>query len=159
DHVSLLGAVQDHFGDLELDLPNAPGGPGGPAPTLDTSRILYQGTSMGGVLGAGFTSISPELAGSFLQVAGSGTADIIYHSLLWPLFMNLVPAGVSTGDAYALMGAATMLLDGSDNVTVLHRARTNDSPVFLMYGIGDGIVQNFASERLVRLLDLPLVGA
>ena len=159
DHVSLLGAVQDHFGDLELDLPNAPGGPGGPAPTLDTSRILYQGTSMGGVLGAGFTSISPELDGSFLQVAGSGTADIIYHSLLWPLFMNLVPAGASTGDAYALMGAATMLLDGSDNVNVLHRARTNDSPVFLMYGIGDGIVQNFASERLVRLLDLPLVGA
>lgn len=158
DHVSLLMAVQQHFGGLELELPAGLHGPGGPVPTMDTTRILYQGTSMGGVLGAGFTAIAPELQGSFLQVAGTGTADIIYHSLLWPLFMRLVPAGASTGDAYALMGAATMLLDPSDSVNFVHRARSIDNPVFLIYGIGDGILPNAASERLITLLDLPLVG-
>lgn len=158
DHVSLLMAVQDHLGDLELELPALPGQARVAAPRLDTSRILYAGTSMGGVLGASFSALAPELDGSFLQVAGTGIADIIYNSLLWPLFMPVLPSGASTGDAYALMGVATMLLDPADNANLVERTRRNGNPVFLTYGMGDGIVSNGASERLVHLLDLPLVG-
>jgi hypothetical protein len=158
DHVSLLMAVRDHVGDLELRLPDLPWRTGAAAPKVDTSRILYQGTSMGGVLGAGFAALAPELMGAFLQVAGTGTADVIYHSIIWPLFMRLVPEGASTGDAYALMGAATMLLDVADNVNLLDRLRSDDTPVFLAYGVGDGVVLNEASDRMVGLLGLPLVG-
>ena len=91
-------------------------------------------------------------------MAGTGIADIIYHSLLWPLFMGVLPQGASTGDAYALMGAATMLLDGADNVNVLERARDAGTATFLVYGVGDGIVPNWASDRMIGLLDVPLVG-
>jgi hypothetical protein len=158
DHVSLLSAVEEHLGQLELRLPDLPGRVGQPAPRLDTTRVLYQGTSMGGVLGATFASVAPELDGAFLQVAGTGISDVIYHSLLWPLFMGVLPVDASTGDAYALMGAATMLLDGADNVNVLPRARDAGTAVFLAYGVGDGVVPNWASDRMIGLLDLPLVG-
>lgn len=158
DNLSLLLAVRDHLGGMELMLPDLPWRTGVAAPRLDTSTILYQGTSMGGVLGATFTGIAPELDGAFLQVAGTGIADVIFHSMLWPLFMPLVPYGASTGDAYAFMGAATMLLDAADNVNVLDRIRDGDTPLFLAYGVNDGIVRNTFSDRMVGLLGLPLVG-
>ncbi len=158
DHVSLLMAVQDHLGELRIDLPPAFDGTPRRAPKLDTTRVLYEGTSMGSVLGAAFTAMAPELDGSFLQVGGTGIADIIFHSLLWPLFMNVIPEAASPGDAYALMGAATMLMDPADNVNVAGRIRENGTPTFLAYGAGDGVVSNRASDRLISLVDLPLVG-
>jgi hypothetical protein len=72
--------------------------------------------------------------------------------------MGVVPTGATTGDAYALMGGATMLLDHAENANVLDRIRTNGTPVFLSYGVGDGVVPNVTSDRLISLLDLPLVG-
>jgi hypothetical protein len=158
DHLSLLLAAREHLADVELTAPAWLDRPEAPLPRLDTSRMLYEGTSMGGVLGAAFVALAPELEGGFLQVAGSGIADVIYHSIIWPLFMGLVPDGASTGDAYALMGAATMLLDHADNSNLVDRAREHDTPVFLAYGVGDGVLPNFASTRTIGLLDLPLVG-
>lgn len=158
DNVSLLLAVRDHLDEVELTAPAWLGRAEEQLPRLDTSRLLYEGTSMGGVLGAAFVALAPELEGGFLQVAGSGIADVIYHSLLWPLFMSLIPRGASTGDAYALMGAATMLLDHADNSNLVDRARQHDTPVFLAYGVGDGILPNDTSTRTIGLLDLPLVG-
>ena len=158
DQVSLLLAVQDHMGDLALLLPDLPGRIGVPAPDLDVDHVYYEGTSMGGMLGAAFTALAPELDGSFLQVAGAGIADTIFHSLLWVLFMGVVPDAANTGEAYTLLGAATLLLDPADSVNVIGRIRENGTPTFLVYGVGDGVVPNHASDRLISLLDLPLVG-
>lgn len=158
DHVSLLMAVQDHLGQLELTVPAWLDRPSSPAVPLDTETILYEGTSMGGVLGAAFVALAPEIDGAFLQVAGSGIADTIFHSVLWILFMGVVPPGVSAGDAYALMGGATMLLDHADNTNLLGRIQARGTPVFLAYGVGDGIVRNEMTDRMISLLDLPLVG-
>lgn len=158
DHVSLLMAVQDHLGALQVEVPAWLDRPASTSVPLDTSTLLYQGTSMGGVLGGAFVALAPELDGAFLQVAGSGIADTIFHSLLWILFMSVIPQGASTGDAYALMGGATMLLDHADNSNLLHRIDPASTPVFLAYGAGDGVVGNFASDRMIALADLPLVG-
>ncbi len=158
DHVSLLGAVQDHVGELDLRVPTLVGPSDELTPALDVDTILYQGTSMGGVLGAAFVALAPELDGAFLQVAGSGIADTIFHSLLWPLFMGVVPSSADTGDAYALMGAATMLLDHADNTNLVERIRDRGTPLFLAYGVGDGVLPNYVSDRMIALVDLPLVG-
>ena len=158
DHVSLLMAVQQHLGDLRVTAPATFERPARPAPPLDTETVLYQGTSMGGVLGAAFVGLAPELDGAFLQVTGSGIADIIMNSLIWPLFMGVVPAGASTGDAYALMGAASLLLDHAENTNLLERIATQGTPVFVTQGVGDGVVPGTTTDRLVSLLDLPVVG-
>ena len=158
DQVSLLEAVQQHLGALRFTAPASVERPVRPAVPLDTGTVLYEGTSMGGVLGAAFVGLSPELDGAFLQVPGAGIADIIMNSLIWPLFMGVVPAGASTGDAYALMGGASMLLDRSEASNVVERVRQNGTPLFVAYGVGDGVVPNVTTDRLISQLDLPLVG-
>lgn len=80
------------------------------------------------------------------------------HSLLWPLFAGVIPQKAAAGDATTLMGAATMLMDRGDNVHLLDGLRESGPPVFLQIGVGDRVVPQFSSERLVALLDLPRVG-
>ncbi len=159
DTVSLVEAVTTHMADLDV----AGLGPSGwtaadGRPDLDTSRLLYEGTSMGGVLGAASITQLPELDGAYLQVPGSGIADVLYHSLLWVLFAGVVPSGASAGDAAALRGMATLLLDPAENAYLVDGLARGGPPVFVQYGIGDGIVPNATTERLAVLAGLPLVG-
>lgn len=158
DQLSVLLAVRGPLAQTSFAPPTLPGATPAAPVRLDPSRIRYQGTSMGGVLGAAFVALAPELEGAFLHVPGTGIADIILHSLLWPLFMSIVPANASAGDAAALKAAATMLLDPADNVNVLHRLREQDTPLFLVYGANDGVVPNWTTDRMLTLAQVPLVG-
>ncbi len=158
DHVSLVRAVQTSLAGRDLAPWRPDGTHGDGRPDLDTSRLLYEGTSMGGVLGVSVTALLPELQGSYLQVAGVGIADIILNSVIWPLFANSVPVGVTAGDSAALQSAATMLLDPADGANFADRLRERRTPLFVQYGVNDGIVPNVTTDRLISLLGLPLVG-
>jgi len=157
DLVSLMGAITNELRTLDVLNTNGQRVPDG-RPDLNVEYVLYEGTSMGGVLGAAAVGLVPEFKGAFLQVAGTGISDTIFNSLIWPLFAGVVPEGGPAGDAMALMGAATMLLDPSDNVNLLDRIRKRGTPVFLVYGVGDAVVPQYISGRMVSLLGLPLVG-
>jgi hypothetical protein len=159
DELSLLMAVRQHFGDLDLlpfDLLSGRSGDG--MADLDPSRVLYEGTSMGGFLGASFTALAPELDGAFLQVAGSGILDTLAHSLIWPLFTSVEPSGASAGDTEALLGVVSMLLDPADNTYVLDRIVAERTPLWLEYAANDGVVPNTSSDRMLSLLGLPIDG-
>jgi hypothetical protein len=158
DHLALIEAITDHLAGVDLG-PWRFGAPAGDGVAdLDTSRLLYQVTSMGGVLGASVMALAPELSAGYLQVPGTGIADIIFHSMLWIAFVGVLPTGAEAGDSAALMGTATMLLDTVDNVNLLHRLREDGRPVFVQYGIGDQIVPSVNTERMASLLQLPLGG-
>lgn len=159
DNLSLLQAVKTSFGSLDLHPVrnwwfNAWGD--GKA-DLDTRHVIYQGTSMGGFLGASFVALAPELDGAFVHVGGTGIVDTLFHSLLWPVFYGIAPWGSTAGDAHALLGAAGMMLDRADNVYLIERIRRNRTPFYLVYGDQDGIVPNTSSMRMVRLMGLPLL--
>ncbi len=159
DNLSLLMAVKTSFASLDVHpvqnwLTNSWGNG---VPDLDTRHVLYQGTSMGAILGTSFVALAPELDGAFIQVGGTGIVDTIFHSLLWPLFASIAPWGSTAGDAHALVGAAGMLLDRADNVYLLDRIREHGTPFHLAYGVGDLVVPNTSSDRMIRALDLPLV--
>jgi len=159
DQLSLMLAIRDHFGQIDVfpvvDWFTNRWGDG--RPDLDPDTILYEGTSMGAFLGAQFVALAPELDGAFLQVGGTGILDTLFHSVLWPLFTSVLPAGATAGDSHALLGAAGMLLDSSENAYLLDRIRANGTPFFLSYAQNDGVVPNTSSERMARLLGLPLL--
>jgi len=158
DHVGLIEALRSTLAPLDAAPWRLFGASGDGRVDLDPSRIVYVGTSMGGVLGASLLAYEPDLLGGYLQVAGTGIAEILYTSLLWPIFSGVVPGPAEPGDAAALQAAATMLLDVGDHGNLIDRLRKGP-PVFLQYGLGDEIVGNEYSERLAALLDLPRVGA
>ena len=157
DHVGLISALRTSFATLDVGPWRVLGPAGDGRVDLDPSRILYVGTSMGGVLGASLLAHEPGLLGGYLQVAGTGIAEILFTSLLWPAFSGVVPGPAEPGDAAALQGAATMLLDAGDHGNLVDRLRQGP-PVFLQYGLGDEVVGNEFSERLAARLDLPRVG-
>ena len=159
DQLSLFMAIKQHFAEIDVQpyhwwSGSSPDG----RPDLDPTHVLYEGTSMGGFLGAAFAALTPELNGAFLQVAGSGITDTIFHSVLWWLFTPIEPTGVSAGDGHALMGSAGMLLDRAENTYLMDRIKNSKMPFYLSYAANDGTVPNADSERMVRETDIPLVG-
>jgi len=158
DHLSLLMAVQSSLRDLDAVPFRSSTDHGDGVADLDVSRVFYQGTSMGGFLGTTFVGLAPEIDGAFVQVPGAGILDTIYHSLLWGIFDDLLPAGAGPGDGMALIAGAQALLDRSDPTHYLDRIRRRGTPFFVVYGVGDGVVINETTDRLVELLDLPSVG-
>jgi len=158
DNVGLIEAVRTSLAGTDLAPWRPDGTHGDGVADLDPSRLLYSGTSMGGVLGAGLLAYEPGLSGAYLQVAGTGIAEVLFTSVIWPLFAGVIPSGASPGDAAALQGAATMVLDQGEHGNLIARIRAEGPPVFLQYGVGDGIVRNVFSDRMMHLLDLPLIG-
>jgi hypothetical protein len=120
--------------------------------------VLYEGTSMGGVLGLTFLGLAPEVDGAFLQVPGAGILDIIFHSILWQLFKGVTPNGSTPGDAHALIGGAHMIADRADPTYYLDRIRARGTPLYLAYGQDDGVVPNPDTDRIIALTGVPLVG-
>ena len=159
DTLSLLLAIERHFGDIDLMPYDVVGGsrPDGIA-DLDPTRILYQGTSMGGVLGSAFLGMAPEVDAAFLQVPGAGIMDTIFHSALWLVFQNVLPNNAKYGDVHVLVAAAQNMMDRGDASTWAPTLRALGTPVFLVYAVDDGIVPNESTDRLIELLGLPRVG-
>lgn len=147
DHVSLIESITAHPAALDI---------GG---RLDTGRVFYEGTSMGGFVGGTFIGLTSDVEAAFLQVTGSGVIDTISHSILWPAFRGTIPQGASTGEAHVLLAGAQMLLDPADNSFYLPRIRDRGTPVYLVYSVDDGVVPNPSSERMAMLLGLPQVGS
>jgi hypothetical protein len=155
DHVSLMLAIQDHLNTLDVGAWSPFGVRGDGRPDLDVSKILYQGTSLGGVFGHTFVSIAPELKGAFYTVSGTGLVDILAHSVLWLVFRNTIAAGASPGEAQMLVAFASLLTDEADGGNASDRVLANGTPVFLTFGKNDGIVFNGSTDRLVGTLGLP----
>ena len=74
------------------------------------------------------------------------------------MFRGIVPTGAPYGETHVLTFFAQNLLDRADNTYYLDRIRQRGTPIFLSYAVDDGIVPNTSTERMISLLDLPLVG-
>lgn len=159
DQLSLLRAIEQHMGSIDVTPRDWAAGTGGDGlADLDTSNIVYQGTSLGGLLGAGFVGLAPEVDAAYLQVPGSGFVDLLTHSLVWQIFKPIVPWGAEVGELHVLTYFAQTLLDRADNTYYLDRIRDRGTPVFVTYAVNDGVVGNQTTERMVGTLGLRMVG-
>ncbi len=171
DHMGLLKALETSFTSLDV-YPKQPfsglfkhikNGDG--IPDLDTTRILYQGTSLGGVLGSTFLSLAPTIEDAFLHVAGVGITSILSKSMLWDLaFYKLIPEGVSGGEALVLKAAMQQELDYGDAINFIQylhnppRADITEKRIVVAMGVDDFVVPNEATLALGLIADLPLTG-
>ncbi len=167
DQASVLRAVQTSLANLDA-------GPwklfqttlGDGQRDLDPTRLFYEGTSLGGVLGAATVSLSPELDGAALQVSGVGVLHDITETFFWEHGLNqsgvgfraVIPSSATAGQDAFLIAAAQQLVDIGDAVNFVDRIPTHRTPVLVPYAIDDGTVDNQSTEALAELAQLPVIG-
>lgn len=162
DFVSLVKAVRTSLADLDVaptSLGTLFGAHGDGRPDLDPSRMIVEGTSMGGVLGVEFLALEPNLAAGMFQVAGMGILHTLTGSVIWsPLGLDdVVPAGATGVDVAAAIAACQFMIDPGDATNYAASIRADRRPLAVVYGQGDAIVPNYSSERLVDLAHLPVI--
>lgn len=167
DHMSLFYALKDTLADLDV-LPKATFRQEGELvtadglPDLDSDFVIFQGLSLGGVMGSAFAAMMP-LDGAFLQVSGVNISRILAHSVLWPrLFSNLVPPGTALAEVAFAMSAYQQIQDYGDGINFIDyyddELKANGSKkIAVIYGLGDQIVGNFGSLGVARLLKIPVL--
>lgn len=173
DFIALLKAVQTSMTGIDvvprkffspLAGPVVEGKNGDGIPDLDTTRIFYQGTSLGGVLGATFIALAPDLKGAFLQVPGVGITSILSGSNLWDLaYHQLEPPSVDGAEALLLKAVMQHQMDYGDAINFVHFIHNplpgrTDKKLAMVVAQDDGVVPNFSAIALAELTDTPIIG-
>src|SRR5690606_13298896 len=133
-------------------------------PDLDIDNIFYQSTSLGGVLGATFVALAPELKGAFMQVPGVGITSILSGSELWDLrYSRLEPPSVDGAEALLLKAVMQHRSDYGDRINVVHYIHepipgNTAKKLPMVVAKGDGIVPNFSSTAQAIITDTPIIG-
>lgn len=164
DFMSLYQAARTSFKTIDVLPHSQRRGNGDGIADLDTSRIYYAGTSLGGVLGLTFVSLAPELRGSFTHVTGVGVTSILSTSVLWSsFFSNLEPKEANGAEALLLRAAIQHELDYGDAINFAHYVRNPPpgilpKPTAMVVGEGDTIVPNSGTQAVAEIAQLPLAG-
>jgi pimeloyl-ACP methyl ester carboxylesterase len=121
------------------------------AGTLDSTRIDYLGQSLGGFLGALYTSVSPNVRHAVLNVPGGDLTRLLLTS---PAFVRerqsflatLSAQGISQGTPAfdQFVGLCTMVLDPAD-------------PVNYAYHVENGAAVPAGREALIQYIDMDQV--
>lgn len=134
-------------------------------PDIDTDKIYYMGTSLGGVFGSGFVGSADNLDGAFLQVAGTGIMRTLSLSGLYEElgFYKMVPLGVTPAEAAVLFAYVQNIVDVMDGNNLIHNIQDPDvggqvTPITVQYGLYDSVVHNDSSEALAEIAGLKQVG-
>ena len=124
---------------------------------FDPDRIHYAGQSLGGILGASYVSLQPEIDRAVLNVPGADTVDMFEES---PFFSGQVDAffkreGVDpeSFDGHRFLNVARWFMDAIDPQGVAHNLRGRD--VMLQMATLDFIIPNAYTEKLEALSGLP----
>jgi len=155
----------------ELDVVGARGGwlegyrpKGDGVPDLDTRRLMLQGTSLGGVLGATYAPIGPGIEAALLPGTGSGMMNAFYESVVWNMLMQfLVPSRATAAETLFYRNLMQQAVDHADSLNYVDLMRNRpdgspDRPLLVLSGLGDSIISNNSTIATARLAQLPVVG-
>lgn len=132
-------------------------------PALDGQRVIYDGMSLGAMLGMGIGATAPELEGVYL-VNGSGSMmQAFTESTFWDSFTShVIPLNMNGAELMFVVAMMQHYLDIADgnNFSRFYRHPTDGRParpLAMHYSLGDGSFPNEASLASAELVDLPLL--
>lgn len=124
---------------------------------LASDRVYYAGQSLGGIIGATFVSISPEVERAVLNVPGADLVDMFRDSTFFGAQIRaaLTRNGVVEGtwEAERFLNIARIFVDSVDPQSVAHQLRGR--PVMIQMALLDIIIPNAYTELLTRLSGAP----
>ncbi len=127
---------------------------------LETDELSYLGMSLGGVIGASFVALSPEIDRAVLNVPGADLVELFDES---PFFQGHVDAfftreGIDR-DSYEgrrFLNVARWFMDGSDGQSFARHLLDNRD-VLIQMALADIIIPNSATLRIEELSGAPRV--
>ena len=149
--VNNLTLVELAYGELVND--PEPGWDGSGA-HLDRGRTWYYGGSLGGIQGASFTAISPDVSRAVLAVPGAGWSTMFQRSIhfgnIEVLIDILYPDPLSQSVFLAMLQT---FFDRSDPAGLARDLADDTSKVVLLQeAVGDVQVPNLSTDLLVRAM-------
>jgi hypothetical protein len=131
----------------------------GSAPTIDTSRLYYNGNSQGGILGGALTAIAPDFTRASLGVPAMNYSVLLNRSVDFDLYSRFLdPAYPSKLTQQLALSLIQMLWDRSDPNGYAHRMTTNPLPntppheVLMDIAFGDHQVTTWQADVEARTI-------
>jgi hypothetical protein len=131
----------------------------GSAPTIDNSRLYYNGNSQGGILGGALTAVAPDFTRASLGVPAMNYSVLLNRSVDFdafkPFFAGGYPSPLTQQLALSLI---QMLWDRSDPNGYAHRMTTNPLPntppheVLMNVAFGDHQVTTWQADVEARTI-------
>jgi pimeloyl-ACP methyl ester carboxylesterase len=130
---------------------------------IDANRVFYFGVSLGGIQGASFMALSPQIERTVLVVPGGGWSTMLPRSYIWAdiqlFFQAEYPDPLVRQIAIAFLQAR---FDHSDPVNLAFVPNLNGQPVgkrklLMQEAIGDCLIPNMSTELLARALGVSLL--
>ncbi|MGC1508724.1 hypothetical protein [Ketobacter sp.] len=132
-------------------------------PKLDSDRVMFDGMSLGGMLGMGIGATAPDLQGVYLVNGTGSLMQAFTESTFWPSFTShVVPLNMNGAEMMFVVGMMQHYLDIADGNNFAQYYRNppdgrSERPLGMHYSLGDGSFPNSSSLATAKLVDLPLL--
>lgn len=160
DHAVVAKHVRDALPQAVANIPN---GTLPDRPLIDGSRVMFDGMSLGAMLGVGIGVWAPDLAGAYLVNGAGSLMHVLSESTFWDdMTSNVVPQNANGAELTFIVAMMQHYLDIADGNNVAHYFRDPPPgqaprPLGMHYSLGDGSMPNAATRATAELVDLPLL--
>jgi pimeloyl-ACP methyl ester carboxylesterase len=136
--------------------------------TFKTDAFYYAGQSLGGIIGATYVAMDPDITRGVLNVPGCDLVDMFQESVYFGPqvddYFNRNHIPLTSYEHERNMNVVRWLIDSVDPQTVAHLYRTNNRPALIQMdsgqlpGIsnGDFVIPNRTTRILQRISGLPM---
>ncbi len=132
-------------------------------PIFDTSEIVYDGNSQGGIMGIALAAISPDIERAVLGVVGMNYSTLLPRSVDFDTFETIfVPAYPSALDRTVALGVMQMLWDRAEGAGYVRHVVDDPLPgstptaVLLHVALGDWQVSELTAMVAARTMGIPI---
>ncbi|HTM20724.1 MAG TPA: hypothetical protein VL172_09460 [Kofleriaceae bacterium] len=126
---------------------------------IKTTEIDYVGQSLGGIIGATFVALSPEIKRAVLNVPGADTVDLFdqsdYFGMHVDAFFTREGVDRSSFEGYRFMNVARWFMDAADPAGVADHLLDGNRDVLIQMATLDFIIPNEFTVKLQELSGAP----